>query len=1715
MNVKWLVGLGCLAAVAACSGDVLDGAGVGAGTDTPGTTDTVTDGAGGKTEIASSETVVGPGADILAKEDGLLPTDVPDVTPPPDVPDVAPPVDVPDVTPPPDVPDVPVEPDAQDAGPPPDGGCAVHQQCDDGNPCTTDACGQDGQCTTAPVVCTEDGNPCTDEVCDGGCKSVPNTASCSDGNPCTDGDTCKDTKCEGGSSSCQCATTSDCAAFDDKDACNGTLVCTTAQDGKKSCTVDPATIVTCTPPDAACKKVTCVPATGQCEPGSLENGSPCDDNDVCTKDDACTDGTCGGAKACQCDTEADCDALEDGDLCNGTLECKTGADGKRSCEVLAATIVTCEAPSSVCKVMVCAPKTGECSEKDAGATTQCNDGNECTKDDLCTAGQCGGTTLSCDDSDDCTTDDCDTESGCVNEPITCSTDGDCILVADCAKKGGCVFAGLAHPEPLLSASGVEALPSATDTNTSPSDWGTANQVTSLWLGGDAEKVVLVIQGTVEAQNAIVAYLDLDYGAHTGVTDPKTLTDGAGGLDNAVSSGIDFGDAGFGADAAAGTVGMATGKGMIDGAGWRSLSNTADLPWLDGAVAPLPGGGLLFQIPTSTLLNGPLTGSRTIAVHVAIVTKDGSAWTQQRLVGRLGLVPNPECGEVTACDKPWCVNGACTNFETVCDDGVACTKDSCSPGIGCVYSPDDDQCTDGVDCTADTCDAKNGCQFAPVNTSCADDHACTADTCDAKEGCQHAPDDKLCVDQNACSVDTCSVEEGCKNELTDALCDDGIDCSTDTCTETGCKNTADHTACADSHECTTDACVLPLTSEGPQPAAAAQEVGCIHTPVHADCADESKCTADVCDVTDGCKNTPTDALCDDQVACTVDKCDGEGSCSNTPDNAKCDDTYACTEDTCDLLDGCQYAPDDEKCLDAFNCTSETCSTAKGCVVTTDAEACIDGIDCTIDDCSITEGCTNVATNSLCEDGVSCNTDVCSVDDGECLHPPIEGACDDDIACTDDACTSEGCTHTANSDLCFDDVGCTTDSCDATKGCVYTPENSQCDDEIGCTIDVCDATQDCVHTPDNAKCDDEIVCTVDTCGEFDCEHEAKDSLCTDGHECTDDWCDLNQESNDKCRHMPDNSLCDDGFECTFNDCSPDLGCNYEPNDSDCDDDHSCSTEVCDLTKGCVYTLDHDQCADDITCSIDACTVADGCTNTPDSTLCEDNKPCTEDICYIGEVNGCSNGVNCQDGILCTLDSCDPVTFECKHVLSDAQCADGTTCTVETCHVTLGCIKGKASSLGATVDGVIGADWQSPVEATNALLTDWGVGKNELSELHVSYDATNLYVGIKGRAEAQNSIVAYVDTDFGKTTGIKQPTELSDNTGILDDQLSGTAVVNIPGFGAEFAFGSVGMASNPSSFSESAGWRSLTNPADLAWLEAPLVADAVAGSLETSIPLATLFPNGVPAQGLIGIIVAMTAAGGTVYSNQFLPMPPNGELRAFPFAVSGVTCGKCVNGTICGDGVCTNSTAALPKDDNDPCTLDQCDSLTGITHTPIAGCIPPPKLAGEMAITEILYNAAGSANEGAAIGNAEWIEVLNTTGATVDLKGCTIADNATSHTITASVPVASGAYAVLTSPGSKPFTASYVYSGFFLTNSGDTAKLTCFGTVIDQVVYLAGGTTGWPTSTDGRSIQLKASTAAPLATNNDNKANWFLSGCAFDGSTTFGTPLKSNAEDGLCGL
>ncbi|GMV40339.1 MAG: hypothetical protein AMXMBFR64_20550 [Myxococcales bacterium] len=235
--------------------------------------------------------------------------------------------------------------------------------CDDGDLCTTgDVCGAGG-CAGAEVTCPDDGDVCTVDVCAPatGLCGLPfvNGAPCDDGDACTLGDTCSAGACA------------------------------------------PGAPVTCPDDGNPCTADVCTPATGLC---GVAAPGPCDDGNACTLNDACAAGACEPGTPLSCSEDGNpctagvCDPqtgacsqvpdngtpCEDGDLCTTGDACLAGA-------CLPGAPTTCTADGNVCTLDVCDPLTGSCGVAGIDGT-DCDDGDPCTALDECGAGVCAGST---------------------------------------------------------------------------------------------------------------------------------------------------------------------------------------------------------------------------------------------------------------------------------------------------------------------------------------------------------------------------------------------------------------------------------------------------------------------------------------------------------------------------------------------------------------------------------------------------------------------------------------------------------------------------------------------------------------------------------------------------------------------------------------------------------------------------------------------------------------------------------------------------------------------------------------------------------------------------------------------------------------------------------------------------------------------------------------------------------------------------------------------------------------------------------------------------------------------------------------------------------------------------------------------------------------------------------------------------------------------------
>ncbi|NMC69789.1 MAG: hypothetical protein GYA57_06930 [Myxococcales bacterium] len=238
------------------------------------------------------------------------------------------------------------------------------------------------------------------------------------------------------------------------------------------------------------------------------------------------------------------------------------------------------------------------------------------------------------------------------------------------------------------------------------------------------------------------------------------------------------------------------------------------------------------------------------------------------------------------------------------------------------------------------------------------------------------------------------------------------------------------------------------------------------------------------------------------------------------------------------------------------------------------------------------------------------------------------------------------------------------------------SAECNDGIACTDDRCEGGR-CVHEPRESTCEDGNACTRgERCDPaFGCLPGSPID-CTDGIDCTRDEC---SPLTGECLHAPDHRRCVEPEFCypAAGGCAPAPPCATDP---DCDDGDPCNgVETCGSDRACARGTPID-CDDGVECTRDRCDPATGtCSHTPLDSRCNDGDVCNgAEIC--DPVWGCEPGtaVDCDDGVACTDDRCDSGTGACSHVPIDARCSDLVFCNgLETCDAAAGCRPGTPPS------------------------------------------------------------------------------------------------------------------------------------------------------------------------------------------------------------------------------------------------------------------------------------------------------------------------------------------------------------------------------------------------------------------------------------------------------
>jgi hypothetical protein len=675
-----------------------------------------------------------------------------------------------------------------------------------------------------------------------------------------------------------------------------------------------------------------------------------------------------------------------------------------------------------------------------------------------------------------------------------------------------------------------------------------------------------------------------------------------------------------------------------------------------------------------------------------------------------------------------------------------------------------------------------------------------------------------------------------------------------------------------------------------------------------------------------------------VVCTpLDSCHDPGTCNpstgmcSTPakaDGSACSDGNACTQtDTCQS--GACSGSNPVACMASDQCHDPgTCNPSNGqCSNPAKANgtACNDGSACTQSDSCQSGTCTGsnpiVCTASdQCHDPGTCNPA-----NGQCSSPakPDGATCSDGSACTQsDSCQSGTCTGSPvvcmASDQCHDPGVC-------------NPANGQCSSPA---------------KPDGATCSDGSACTQsDSCQSGTCTG-ANPVTCPTPDQCHDPG--TCNPANGQCSNpaKPDGATCSDGSACTQSDscqsgtctgaspvtcptpdqchdpgtCNPANGqCSNpaKPNGSTCSDGNAC-TEADSCQSGTctgaspVTCPTPDQCHDPGTCN-----PANGqCSNPskPNGSTCSDGNACTQaDACQSGTCTG-ANPVTCPTPDQChDPGTCNPSNGQCSNPSkpNGSVCSDNNACTVGDSCQGGGCAAGAPRDCG---DGNVCTD-----DACNA----------SSGCTH----ANNTVACSDGNACTGSDVCS------GGSCVSGSPVSCNDSNVCTDDScVAATGCVYTPNTGTC----SDGDVCNGSE-SCSAG-TCLPGPVTPVDDGNPCTVDSCTiaeGITHTPLPAGTPCADADLCDGTEVCNASATCIGGTPPAlDDQNPCTLDACVPATGVSHTPIAAGTaCLDGTVCNgaeactaNGVCAPGTPLMVDDEN-PCTSDLCDPVTGVSHAPRA--------------------------------------------------------------------------------------------------------------------------------------------------------------------------------------
>ncbi len=318
----------------------------------------------------------------------------------------------------------------------------------------------------------------------------------------------------------------------------------------------------------------------------------------------------------------------------------------------------------------------------------------------------------------------------------------------------------------------------------------------------------------------------------------------------------------------------------------------------------------------------------------------------------------------------------------CDDGNACTLDTCDPVSGCGSG------AIGSACLGDSC-SKGGCADGVcmvAKKDCNDADACTADYC-SNGFCLHTP--------LPCQKPACNSNAECGNKVCDLFTHTCMMCLSD-------QKCSPATPICLSGQCTPGTlCTKASECKGSGQLCDVAAGHCVDCLAPSDCTlkPNQTCLAQVCIDKKAC-GSDNECPCAPGVDCSGVCAKDLGFCVKCNIDSDCDAKYTCGADHACHANVCANGA----CLGG----GFLACNAKGTAYL-DGKSCVDASPCTQDSCDPVKGCVYpavVGSNPACEDG-----DVCTTPD-QCAAGLCKGGgpknCDDGNPCTIDTCDSlKGC------------------------------------------------------------------------------------------------------------------------------------------------------------------------------------------------------------------------------------------------------------------------------------------------------------------------------------------------------------------------------------------------------------------------------------------------------------------------------------------------------------------------------------------------------------------------------------------------------------------------------------------------------------------------------------------------------------------------------------